>query len=233
MNKLNIFFAIPLLATLSSCASAISGATQEVTLLTPGSYSTRCILENGNRYKADNGVPVTIMKSENDLIVDCYGSDNRHRRVVVESKINGWAAGSAVLGAVPAVYDHLSKGGYEYPEIITVDFIGVPGRGYELPQYHDKDMQNPYEASIESYAPNTPKTSQDSGYLKRGMEKTGPVLDSNPFIDRSMAGGSDVPNISSDVVTAPVNSTATPSPMLKGGTAEELTRSMNPSIFGK
>ena len=236
MNKLSHFLTFPLLALLPACASAVSGPMQTVTIETPGSYSSRCILQNGNRYKADSGVPVTIMRSEKDLTVDCYGSDNRHRQVVVESDVNGWTAGNAVTGVVPGVaYDHVSKAMYGYPEIITVDFIGVPGRGYELPQYHDKDMPNPYEASIESYAPSKAKVPSDGSYLQRGMPKQAPMMDSNPFMDSpgtssaAPSGAMVTPLPNGMNGAAPTTSGA--QPVLRGSNAEELTRSMNPTVF--
>lgn len=204
-----------------------------MTIETPGSYASRCILENGNRYKADSGVPITIMRSENDLVVDCYGSDNRHRKIVVESTLSDWSVGNVATGVVPGVaYDHVSKALYTYPDIITVDFIGVPGRGYELPQYHDKDMPNPYDTAIESYSPSIPKIPSDNANLKRGLEKRAPDIDSNPFLDPSapvapVGGGSIAP------MTGEVSSggTLAPQPVLRGSTADELTRSMNPSVF--
>lgn len=231
-------FALPLLTLLSGCASAVSGATQKVTIVSPGSNATRCVLENGVRYVAYSGEPIEIMRSEKDLVLDCYGTDNRNRKLVVKSKVNGWTAGDIALAGVPVVYDHLSKAMYEYPEVITVDFVGLGAHGYELPQYHDKDMPNPYETAIEPYTPSTPKLPQDSGYLKRGLEKRSHVMDSNPFVARDAGGGvSAVP-----VTPMPAGSGAggvnsvvstSPQPVLRGTTAEELTRSMNPSVFNQ
>lgn len=237
MNKLSIFLTLPVLALLPACASAVSGPMQTVTIETPGSYSSRCILQNGNRYNADNGVPVTIMRSEKDLTVDCYGSDNRHRQVVVESDVNGWTAGNAVTGVLPGVaYDHVSKAMYGYPEIITVDFIGVPGRGYELPQYHDKDMPNPYAESIEPYAPTMARIPSDGSYLQRGMPKQAPVMDSNPFMDSSDTtvgtnSGAMITPLPNGVVNGAGVTTTGLQPVLSGSNAEELTRSMNPTVF--
>lgn len=244
MNISKILFALPLLATLSGCASAVSGATQRVTIVTPGSTSSRCILENGVRYKADSGVPIEIMRSEKDLVVDCYGTDNRNRKIIVESKVNGWTAGNVALGGVPVVYDHFSKGMYEYPDVITVDFVGLGAHGYELPQYHDKDMPNPYDTAIEPYTPSTPRLPQDSGYLKRGLEKRSHVMDSNPFMDRAASGsGTGFVGPDGDSVTPmPMSSSSgsmggsaqpASAPVLKGSTAEELTRSMNPTVFNQ
>lgn len=235
MTRLTLFLTLPVLALLPSCASAVSGSTQTVTIETPGSYATRCILQNGNRYKADNGVPVTIMRSEKDLIVDCYGSDNRNRKIVVKSELSDWSVGNVATGVVPGVaYDHVSKALYAYPEIITVDFIGVPGRGYELPQYHDKDMPNPYDTAIEPYAPSVPEVPSDNGFLKRGVEKRTPNSDGNPFLDPSaptapVGGGSVTPM--PGAVSGQMSGGSQPQPVLKGTTADELTRSMNPSVF--
>ena len=232
-------FLLSLSATLlvTACGTLIEGQTQNVTLLTPGASEAECTLDNGVRYVVTTGETIEIMRSRSDLVVDCYGVGNRHKQIIVESGFNDWSAANVANGVVPGVgYDHLSGGLYGYPPVITVDFVGMPTPGFTTPDYHNRDAENPYTQKIEDYGPTTPRIENDSAYMKRGVTKRdGGAANSNPFStfgsDASVSG-----NQPAGMMPMPSESkagAAAPAPVLKGGNAESLTRSMNPTVFGK
>lgn len=212
---------------LTGCGGLVKGATQEVTLVTPGAWDAECTLDNGVKYKVASGETFTIMRSNNEIKVDCYAPGNRRKQMIVESGGNSWAVGDVLTGIVPGVaYDHLSGGLYRYPEVITVDFVGAPVIGHELPAYHNKDTPNPYTQAIEGYAAGTLLTPADSGYLKRGIQRRD-MSSVNPFSTGDDAEMPDTVEISSSGTS--IKKSAVPT----GSDAESLTRSANPGVFDK
>lgn len=215
---------------LAGCASIIDGPTQNVRIETPGATEAECTLTNGVKYRAVSGETLRIMRSHRDLVVDCYASGNRRQQVVVQSTFNAWGAANVTNGAVPGgTYDHLSGGLYIYPDVITVDFVGIPTRGFETPDYMNKDLPNPYKQSIESYGVSTPAIPEDSEYLRRGLKKRDADLSTNPF---ATGGGADMSEMPAPA-TADVPAMTPSKPNLSGSSAEELTRSANPDVFDK
>ncbi|PZQ44252.1 MAG: hypothetical protein DI551_10510 [Micavibrio aeruginosavorus] len=216
---------------LSACGTIAGGQTQEITLATPGAYNAECNLNNGVAYKMVTGQKTTIMRSHKPLMVDCYAPGNRRKAVMVDTEIHDWAYADVTTGVVPgATFDHFAGGLYEYPEVITVDFVGVPTPGFELPDYHNKDVPNPYEQAIEDYGPNHPRIVSDSQYMPRGVTKREQILDSNPFAGARTA----TPTTPTPMPAAPAtSSSAVPSGSLKGSSAEELNHSMNPTVFNR
>lgn len=237
--RLSRFF--PLISTLvlmSGCASVIDGPTQNITIATPGANEAECYLTNGVKYHAVTGETLRIMRSSRDLVADCYASGDRHKQVVVSSTFNGWGAANVTNAVVPGVtYDHYSGGLYVYPDVLTIDFVGMPTRGFESPAYMNKDAPNPYKQAIEPYSSTTPRLPQDSEYLRRGLEKRSTGVNSNPFSDGAGgAGMTDMPAAgggSGATSESAVPAMSPSKPNLSGGTAEELTRSANPAVFNK
>lgn len=209
----------------------VSGQTQDVTLLTPGATEAECSLDNGIRYNVRTGETVQIMRNESDIVVECYASGNRYRKMSIESDGNKWAVGNVATGIIPGItFDHFSKGLYEYPETITVDFIGVPTIGYELPDYHNKDLPNPYAQPIESYGPSTVKIPGDENRVKMPVKKK-TRTSADPFASMAPASSGAGDGITPMPGAVSTQGGAGASPVLKGGTAEDLNRSMNPHVF--
>lgn len=238
MRLLKIFPALSALLLVSACASIIDGPTQPVRIDTPGATEAECFLVNGVKYRAVTGETLKIMRSHRDLVVDCYASGDRHKQIVVESSFNGWGAANVTNGVIPGgTYDHYSGGLYTYPEIITIDFVGIPTRGFETPAYHNKDAPNPYKQAIEGYGAGSPAIPEDSEYLRRGLEKRSTSVNSNPFSSSASAlpgADSASPAVTPMPATAGSAPAMTPSkPNLSGANAEQLTRSANPTVFNK
>lgn len=203
MHILKILPVLSLALFAGACASVVGGQTQDVTILTPGASKARCTLDNGVRYVMETGETLKIMRNEKDIVVDCYAIGNRHRKISIESNNSVWAIGNIATGVIPGVtFDHFSKGLYEYPEIISIDFRGIPTNGFDTPDYHNADAPNPYDQPIESYGPSSAKLPGDGDVLKTPARRK-----------------------TTDAVVAPMQGAG------KGRTAEQLTRSMNPGIF--
>lgn len=218
---------------LAACGTLISTPTQEVTVNTPGAEESKCTIENGLRYQLNGGQTIRIMRSENDMIVDCYASGNRHRRMKIDVAGNKWSMLNAANGVIPGLaYDHFAKGLYEYPDVVTIDFTGVPVHGFELPAYHDKTMPNPYEQAIENYGPTRPRLESDRTRTHVIVQKVDPK---ESVIDPSLLYDETFP----PPVGQGGESTVSGTPGYVGGTqiqgsdAEELTRSANPDVFDK
>ncbi len=236
MRHLNIILVSFAALSLAGCGTLATGATQKVTLLTPGAYDAQCILDNGVGYRVRTGEVTNIMRSHHDLKVDCYAPGNRHQSLVVPNDFNDWAALDLFTGIIPGgVYDHFAGGLYEYPFTVTVDFVGVPTRGFELPEYHNKDALSPYKQSIEDYGPTTAKVPSDSTYLRRGVVKRDGTVNSNPF-STAPAAGADItpmPASTGGASTTTTTTTTTTTAVPTGKDAESLTRSANPAVFNK
>jgi len=224
--------ALLVMPLIAACSTVVNGQTQTVRLETPGAQEAECSLDNGNKYKAYTGATITIMRSHKDLVVDCFAAGNRQKTITVKSDTTDWAFGNVATGIVPGLaYDHYSGAMFEYPSVITVDFIGVPTRGFELPDYHNRDVPNPYAVGIENYGPAQLMKNEDRGQAATVIERRTPQS-SNPFepVQKVVPAPVQSPETSG---VAPVVQRPSAMPVLRGGSAEELTRSMNPSVFGQ
>lgn len=249
MRTFKILTAFTLGLSLAGCATIVSGQTQKVTLLTPGANEAQCTLDNGVRYSVGTGQTITIMRNDKPIKIECYAPGNRFRAFDIESDGNKWAVANVVNGIIPGLtFDHFSKGLYEYPEIITVDFVGQPTIGYELPEYHNKDAPNPYDQAIEYYGPSSPKLPSDNDFIRNDVTKRGGENANNPFSTAApepAASGNPITPMPSSSVAVPqqispnyrtpagaMPTPAVPAPSVpRGSNAEALTRSMNPTVF--
>lgn len=240
------FFVMFAALLVTGCATVLDGTTQEILISTPGAAEVRCFADNGLRYSFIGNDTVEIERSRHPLVIDCYASGNRHIHKVVESTINpntGWNVSNAVVPGVS--YDTTTAAVWRYPDEIIFDFTGMKAQGYPLPDYHNKDNQNPYEQGIERYGPAAPRLSGEPVEpsrtpLKRRVQN----VDENSFGDGDESGDSEGKANEGNEAAAQKSSEQTNSesqkstgasklPVPRGSTAEELTRSMNPSVFGQ
>lgn len=230
MRHIRIPLSLIAVLTLCACGTMMEGQTQKVQVITPGASESECILDNGVRVIAQGGETVTIQRNGNKMVVECYASGDRYRKIVLPPDMNAWSAGNVVTGIVPGMaYDHLAGGLYTYPDRIEIDFVGTPTRGYETPGYMNKDAPNPYAQAIEPYGAAEAKLPSDGSYLKRGLEKAGPTMGGNPFEGLRPSSSNAARNASpAPVIAAP---SAAPASATGMNVTEQLTRSMNPSVF--
>lgn len=188
MKKL--FISLSVVSLLTACGTVIDHPTQHVTVKTPGTTNARCVLENRDmRYVSYTDQKIEIMKSPNDLVVNCKAPGNRERTVVVQRGINGWSVLNVSNGFVPGTaYDYFSRGLFDYPEEIEVSFLHDPIKQYDLPQYMSEDLNTNHQYNkIEHMGPGVPeteKTRYDEPYvLERNeivYEAPAPVIPEAP-----------------------------------------------------
>ncbi len=238
MRVANFIFVLTGAVALSGCATVIDGQTQDVTIVTPGASESRCTADNGLKYPFRGGETVDIQRSRKPLVIECYGSGNRYIRKVVESEHNKTAIANVTNAVVPGTtYDSFSGGLYEYPSVITVDFVGTPTRGFEMPDYHNKDLPSPYEQAIEDMGPGVARVEGDRGHSPTVVKKYDTRMSNNPFTgmggnnNGAVTEGASVNSGATSV--SPISPMPAPAVTPKGSTAEELTRSMNPTVFNK
>lgn len=176
---------------LSSCASIIDSSSKDITMKTPGASNARCLIENVDmKYIAYTDETIQIMKSPHDLVVRCQAPGNREQTVHVKRGVNEWIFANVANGFVPgAAYDYLSRGAFDYPDTITVSFVGSPIKGYPLPAYHNKDMRhnNDYN-KIEYMGPSTILTNETRHKKPEGLKKKEGLYGGGEDFDRSNSG---------------------------------------------
>jgi hypothetical protein len=210
---------------LGACGTLAEGQTQDITLRTPGATEAKCMLDNGLRYSINTGETIQIMRSFHAMEVECYAIGNRYKKLTIPAGPNPWSAANVTNGVVPGTaYDAASMGLYTYPEIITVDFRGDLTTGFELPDYHNRDAQNPYDQSVEDMGPDTLKGPAGVDYLPRGVEKRDMGSSGNPFMGSGLVNPSEASASETPAAAKPVPT---------GSNAEELNRSANPTVFNK
>ena len=170
----NILFSISAASLLMACSTIIDHQTQKVTVLTPGTVNAKCTLQNRDmKYVAYTGQEIEIMKSPNDLVVNCLAPGNREKTVLVKREINGWVFANVANGFVPGLaYDYFSRGGFDYPDEIEVSFLGEPIKEYPMPKYmsEDLDMNHQYN-KFEYMGPTTVMTEADKNSGSEPLEK--------------------------------------------------------------
>ena len=159
----NAFLILFALTTLNGCASIADGQTQNVTIRTPGAENARCVIENQDlKYVAYTNQTLEMKKSPHDLMVHCKASGNREQMVHVKRGISPWVSMNAAHGFVPgATYDYFSRGGFTYPDVIEVNFVGLPARPYPLPEHLRNDsVNNEFYNRIEYQGPTLKETEE-------------------------------------------------------------------------
>ncbi len=172
------------LTLLAGCATVIEGQTQPFTILTPGANDAECTVHNKDMsYIMRTGETRLIMKSNNDLTIDCLAPGNRKRTVIVDTQLEPTALANVTNGVVPGTtYDHFSRGLYAYPETISIDFSGVKGEAYPMPDYMKPEARDVYKGEMEYYGATTGALPSDT-YATQGViqKRTGGRLTDSPF----------------------------------------------------
>lgn len=230
------FAAVALL--LSSCSTLVDGQIQDVTIETQGANNTLCYMQN-NEFSFRFYPPQTlkVTKSADPYTIRCLAPGNREKTIVVAPKVaDSTYYNAATLGAGAAV-DHLSNAMYELPDKIVISFEGMRAEGYEQPAYNNFFDKHPELKGMEEFRPGQAALLRDAG-------KTTPALkprDTGDTDSSVVFGGSDpLESIQDGAPRAnlvgieplpPVEAPPVPTGS-KGMSADALTRSMNPAVFG-
>ena len=158
---------------LGSCAYSIDGADQEVTLLTPGANNALCYMWiDGVKYKMRPPHTRTVVKSKEDMVVDCRAPGNRQRIVVIEPQIAESSFWNVSNGVLPgAAWDSLSGATFEYPEIVEVDFRYMEPSQQPLPDQNAPDIKQPEEYPLEEFMPGRMRLNSDRFAVKHKIRR--------------------------------------------------------------
>ncbi len=160
---------------LGACAYAMNESNQPLTVLTPGTEGAECDVYSDNvRYIFHPPETRNIIKSQDNLVVDCMAPGNRHKKVVIESGIENNTLLNASNGIAPGLaWDYASKAMFKFPSTVNVDFSDDPPNAMPLPSYENADVISPSSQSIESYGPSEAMIESDrlrgpSRLIRRG-----------------------------------------------------------------
>lgn len=173
MKKIVLYSSVCIV--LASCASVVDHQTVLMTMKTPGAENAKCVIENEDmKYVAYSDQTIEIMKSPHDLTVRCMAPGNRDNTILVRREINGWVAANILNGFVPGVtYDYFSRGGFDYPDVVEVSFVGIPVKPYPLPDYMSDDLKGDvlHKGKIPYNGPSTIVTEEDRYYQPQELNK--------------------------------------------------------------
>lgn len=148
---------------LASCAHMLEDQIQELTVVTPGAQDSICyVYVDKTKYRFRPPDTMTIVKSKEDLIVDCLAPGNRRKKVVIQPTISKVAALNAANGVVPGTsWDMLSGAINNYPELVEVDFTNTPTKPEDLPAQNNPDIKQPEEYRLEEFKAGLPRLNSD------------------------------------------------------------------------
>ncbi len=172
MHKILTFSFLSLM--LAACATVADSQTVLMTIETPGAENAKCTLENqDHKYIAYTGQTLAVMKSPHDLVVRCLAPGNRDKTVLIKRDINKWVVYNVVNGFVlGAAYDYFSRGGFDYPELVSVDFTSEPVIAHDRPTYESADMiGGNHKGQLEYRGPTTPVTEKNRSHTPHVLQK--------------------------------------------------------------
>lgn len=201
---------------LSGCARMIDGSTQLMTIETPGANGANCYIENEEfRYRLYAPQTVRITRSFYPLNVRCLAPGNRQKTVTLVPKIQESTFMNAANGFIPGMMvDYNSRAFYKFPETVVVDFTDMKPERMPPPHHDLLLRENPHLRGMEEFRPGLPALQSDGHGNVHELRK------------REIPAGN---TFSSDFAITPAPAPMTPAP--RGGSAEDLTRQMNPQVF--
>lgn len=120
---ISIAIAITSLATLTGCASIVSGTNQPVSVHTGPVSGATCRLENnkGTWYVSNTPGSVTVNRSFHALKINCEKKGYKHTFKSVQSHTKAMAFGNVLFGGVIGAGVDIADGAaYDYPTNIYV-----------------------------------------------------------------------------------------------------------------
>lgn len=226
MNRIAAFLIVTL--ALSGCASVMGHSTQEVTFLTPGAHDSVCIIDNGETlYKAYPPQRINLSKRSGDLKVRCIADGNRERTIEIPQESSSLSLANASNGFIPGLLVDSQTGAlYEYPDTISVDFTNIPSRPMERPNYDKHIDENPDLYGMEEFHPGRAALIRDKYTVKHDLKK-------RP-LPGSEGGDMTIEETSKPALekTSSEGPAKTNEGNPKDDLVSDLTRKMNPQIFG-
>lgn len=206
MKKLALYSIIALFLT--GCGTIADHQTVLMTVKTPGAENAKCLLENKDyKYVAYSNETIRVMKTPYDMVVRCTAPGNREKTILVKRELNEWVFVNVANGFVPgATYDYFSRGAFDYPNTVIVDFAGVNVKPYPLPGYESDDLyRENIRGKIEYMGPTEQITEENKYDTQKPLQKIentysqSPAPYNNSFESRTtLKGNSGRPRISYD-----------------------------------
>lgn len=211
---------------LASCSTILDRSTQEMRVETPGAEGAMCYLKRpGMLQKVYPPQTVRLTKTSDDIEVRCLALGNREKTIMVEAMMSSNVmlniSNGFILGAL---YDYDTGALFKYPEVVRVDFTGTEVSAMPLPDYQKMLLKNPMLQDMEEFRPGKSALQRDRYNEPVTLEKTERALAAE-----EPAGAQDAYNAGSDI---PAEGEAGQKPSGAKSSAEELTRRMNPRVFG-
>lgn len=171
MARLPVFVSIVLLAT--GCATMIKGATQEVTITTPGVEGARCKVENDYfRYTVNPPRTFQIERTSQPYQINCVAPGNRFKTAILDRAFEETAAWNVTNGVIPGVATDATSGAlFRYPDLIAIDFSDMKPQPMPLPYYQTTLAENPLIVDMEEFRPGYPALQRDRGTSASSLQR--------------------------------------------------------------
>lgn len=173
-------FALASMFLLVSCATAIQGQTQRVMIETPGVEDAVCRIQNSQfRYVVYPPRLMNIQRSAEPYAVECIAPGNRFKTVMLKPTIDKMASLNIFNLVMPgATVDYISNAAFKFPELVAVDFTGMPPQAMPEPAHMRMFAQNPDIVGVEEFRPHWPALIRDKDSVPMELRRT----------DRALAG---------------------------------------------
>lgn len=208
---------------LTACSTIIDRATQEMRVETIGAEGAMCYLERpGMKQKVYPPQTIRLTKTNDDITVRCFALGNREKTIIVEARMSATVmlniSNGFILGAL---YDYDTGALFKYPDIVRVDFSNTVVKAMPLPDYQKMLAENPMIMDMEEFRPGKSALQRDRYMETQILGKT----------ERALAAEAGGNNGFSDTESSSEGEAAIV-PQASSSSAEDLTRRMNPSVFG-
>lgn len=154
---------LSLAAMLSACAYVSEGSIQNVRVETPGAENAVCyVYVEKLRYRVHPPQTINIHKSKEDMEVDCLAPGNRRLKQTFTAAMTQGQEGNIVTGVIPGMaWDYATAAMFHYPDVIAIDFTGIPITDEPLPAQNKSDIRQPEDYELEEFLPGRPRMNSD------------------------------------------------------------------------
>lgn len=169
-SRLFVFLSVLLLF---GCAYVTEKGIQELTIETPGANDAVCyVYVDGFRYRFYSPQTISIRKTSQDLIVDCYAPGNRRKMVTIPPVMTNMMVGNIMNGIVPGTFwDVASGAAFKFPGVLEVDFRNIPLTPESLPAHNNPDIRQPEDYDLEEFLPGHPRLNSDKDLAPVTLQK--------------------------------------------------------------
>jgi hypothetical protein len=150
------------LLLLPSCAYFIDKHIQDIEFVTISAEDAECdVFVNGLRNKVHPPQTININNNEEDMVIDCKAPGNRRKKITVPADINATTLLNVGNAGAGLPWDFASKAAFKYPDVIEIDFTGIPSTSQPLPAQNNPDIIQPEEYILEEFSPSQPVLNAD------------------------------------------------------------------------